>query len=169
MIGHNFVHSNGCSFHMPRPLPPVSPGWDLSGKAEGGKRTMRCTKLDRDGNRCLHEIRFPSNPPCHHCNLEAQHKSQEIQLLLEHWRSLPFQQRLQVVVAALVAITGAHLEIVENQLLSGILNSFVDLGRTEPRVHIGSLAKSEPEAISALKAIQSYSERDFYSRQEIFD
>lgn len=99
---------------------------------------MRCTRLDQRGNRCVHEIRFTSNPPSHHCRFESQHEPQQTQLQLERWASLPFQQRLQIEVAALVAITDAPLEIVEDPVFNRILDSFIDIGRSEPRVHVGS-------------------------------
>jgi hypothetical protein len=51
---------------------------------------------------------------------------------------LPFEQRLQVEVSARVGITEVPLDPVENAFLHPVLNSLVDLGRSQPRVHIGS-------------------------------
>jgi hypothetical protein len=123
---------------MPKPLPPPPPGWEISGKAEGGKRTMRCTKSDRRGSQCIHEIRFTSNPPRHQCSFQSQHELDQTQLHVDRWAALPFHQRLQIEVAALVAITDAPLEIVENELFTRVLNSLVDIGRNESRIRIGS-------------------------------
>jgi hypothetical protein len=51
---------------------------------------------------------------------------------------LPLEQGCHVKVSALVGITDAPLDVAGNQLLHLVLNSFIDLGRSEPLVYIGS-------------------------------
>jgi hypothetical protein len=94
---------------------------------------MRCAKTDRHGNRCIHESRFTTNPPAHQCTFQKE-KQHQARLPVEQWASLPFNQRLRVEVAALVAITDAPLDIVENPLFLRILDSFADIGK----IQIGS-------------------------------
>jgi hypothetical protein len=124
---------------MRRPLPHPPPGWEISGKADGGKRTIRCTKEDIRGNQCLREIRFTSNPPIHRCRFPLQHhEPEQTQLIFDAWASLPVEKKLQYEIASLVAITDAPLDIVENEAFHRVINTFVELGRTDPDVQVGS-------------------------------
>jgi hypothetical protein len=61
-----------------------------------------------------------------------------VQLPLDPWLSLSVSQRIQYEVATLVAITNAPLDIVENPAFHRAINAFVDIGRSEPHVRIGS-------------------------------
>jgi hypothetical protein len=50
---------------------------------------------------------------------------------------LAWQERVQIDVATLVAITGAPLEIVESPRFIGVLNSLFAIGQTHPRAQVG--------------------------------
>jgi hypothetical protein len=119
-------------------LPPPPPGWELTGKSSGGKRKIRCTKRDRNDIQCTREIRFTSTPPIHRCNFHQQHVSQQTQLTIDAWTSLPAPERLKHEVASLVAITHVPLDIVENPSFTRILMAFIDIGRSDPHHQIDS-------------------------------
>jgi hypothetical protein len=123
---------------MRKYLPPIPEGWELVGKGNYGKRIIRCKKLDSHGNQCIREIRFSTTPQLHSCKFRPNPEPDLIQTPIERWASLSLDQRLQTEVASLVAITDAPLEIVENETFIKLLNSFVELGRSDPQIHIGS-------------------------------
>jgi hypothetical protein len=56
-----------------------------------------------------------------------------IQTSLDTWTDLPVQQRTQLLIAALIAMTGAPLQLVEEQILQRIVNAFLELGRDHPK------------------------------------
>jgi hypothetical protein len=123
---------------MQKHLPPAPAGWEISGTAPGGKRKIRCTKHNTHGNQCVHEIRYTSTPPLHQCIFQKLQEANQTQLQIERWATSTLDQRIQFEVAALVAITDAPLEIVENPVFHQILGTFVEIGRSEPQIHIGS-------------------------------
>jgi hypothetical protein len=119
------------------PLPPS--GWEISGKADGGKRTIRCTKCDRHGNQCLREIRFASIPPPHRCIFQPKHhEPAQTQLQIDRFTSSQKDQRFQIEVAHLIAITDSPLDIVERPLFKRVLHSLIEIGRTDPNFDIDS-------------------------------
>jgi hypothetical protein len=98
---------------------------------------MRCIKREWQGNQCLHEVRFASNPPAHHCEFELIQARDLTIFRIERWASLPIEQRAQLEVARLFAFLDAPLQAVEDGLLHRILNALVDIGREDRQFQFG--------------------------------
>jgi hypothetical protein len=96
---------------------------------------MRCINPDRQGNQCIHEMLFSSNPPVHHYEFEAVRIHELTQISIERWASLPIKQRAQAEIASFIALVGAPLEIVEDGAFHPLLEALVDIGRQDRQFH----------------------------------
>jgi hypothetical protein len=119
-------------------LPPAPPGWELGGTAPGGKRTMKYTRTNRQGQQCPYERRFSSVPYSHHCEFRSVKAPELSQPQIERWGSLPPEQRAQAEVASMTVFMDARLAIIEDAIFHRLLNAFVELGREDHQFHFGS-------------------------------
>jgi hypothetical protein len=53
---------------------------------------MQYINRDRQGNQCIREMRFSSNPPVSHCEFEAVQTAELTQTSIERWVDLPIEQ-----------------------------------------------------------------------------
>jgi hypothetical protein len=115
------------------------PGSEVSGAADGGKRTMRCTKRDSHGNQCIRVTRFSAMPHTHHCLFRSETIPEPKQTQIERWSQFPLEDRAIAETASLVAVVDAPLAVVEEGVFQRLVNSFVEIGcrHKDHRFHFG--------------------------------